>query len=483
MNCSTDDDDDDQILHYFFDYYFSNDFHYHITDYNQNKGSVDYQTMEMDWNMNEDEILKLKKKVQFIITNATENFVDENSLLKDRNKLSYGRIYIENGVQSFEYLKASFGGTEPIGPMEAVISDTTYGCNTTIPEFDLHDKILIVMRGECSFLNKSTFAMSHHARGLIIVNHEDRLESPSSGLGVDKSINESVVNYVQSLSIIATSNITWEKFLSITKYKLMLNRNDDTSDNDIISQSYFHPFQLQIVPLKCQAGGKCFPILEEEKMKQAEITSGVIELIHSNGTKRSYEFITSNFGGILPLQSPFRIHSAHPKNACEPLTVTSSINTHEICSDGTEQCYDRLRSPSAILASRGECRFDVKAFHIQNKNAQLGLIFDESDGVLQRLGGMTPEVGFVGIPLLYLPLPAGQFIDQSLQHGHVTGQLFPYGDNRVFDKWIDLSEMEWVEDLQERRIQITSLLAKYRQEGNREIVSWLERKLKREMMF
>ena len=84
---------------------------------------MDFTIMIYDWNMPMTEINLLTEKIEELRGIATVD-EEENRHLKwkDRNKLTYGRCYITNGVSSYEYVKASFGGSLPIGLYDVVIA-------------------------------------------------------------------------------------------------------------------------------------------------------------------------------------------------------------------------------------------------------------------------------------------------------------------------------------------------------------------------
>jgi hypothetical protein len=90
---------------------------------------MDFHIMSYDWEMPDDDIARLKQKVALLIEQAT---VNEEPTAKPeydaRKKQVYGRVYLHNGVQGFEYVQASFGGPPPIGPLEITLSDPIQGC-------------------------------------------------------------------------------------------------------------------------------------------------------------------------------------------------------------------------------------------------------------------------------------------------------------------------------------------------------------------
>ena len=103
-----------------------------------------------------------------------------------------------------QYVSASFGSPPPIGLLDVYFPDVmdVFGCSFGDSGLKLTDKAVIVLRGGCTFLDKAVQAYKANALVLIIVNNEDKLESPSSGLWIEDNITESVVLSVKPLSVV-----------------------------------------------------------------------------------------------------------------------------------------------------------------------------------------------------------------------------------------------------------------------------------------
>lgn len=81
----------------------------------------------------------------------------------------------------------------------------------------------MIRRGTCSFLTKAINVHKLNASALVIVNTEDRLESPSSGLGIDKDVSEHQVHSLKNLSVVFLSNISWASLEMSVKYSSQSN--------------------------------------------------------------------------------------------------------------------------------------------------------------------------------------------------------------------------------------------------------------------
>lgn len=121
-----------------------------------------------------------------------------------------------------------------IGKFKVDIPTSIYGCKSE-DVINYEGTVLVVQRGECTFLSKATFAKSCNASALIIVNSEDRLDAPSSGLGIDKNITDNMVLSLKDFPIVALSNTSWSKL-----------EHTISSNKRIGVTSY-----VDIVPLKC----------------------------------------------------------------------------------------------------------------------------------------------------------------------------------------------------------------------------------------
>lgn len=403
--------------------------------------SMDYHLMSLEFDgITDNEIVKLKDMVNKLIIDATVIPEEEKVDLSERNKLTYGRIYLSDSVQSYEYKSASFGGSPPIGKVELFIPTPEFGCDNNT-DVNYTGKLLVVKRGNCTFLEKALNAKKQNASALLIVNSEDRLDSPASGYGIDKNVSESSVLSLESFPVISTSNNTWAKF----QYALQFNKDLTT--------------YVSIVPLKCGNRGVCSPVTEEEKLLQSEVSWGHIRVHGDNGETRSYEFLTSNFGCQLPTLSTIAVVAAEPIDGCSPLIG--------------EQFADK-----AVLVHRGGCRFDVKSKNVQDAGGRLTVIVDVMDNALQRIGGMHPDVDYVGIPSIIVNAPSGEYMLKALQSDvGLMMEVIPAKDSRGADLWIDLAFTEWSADDDSKLMQLEGLVQKYSQLESGEIVAWLKRRM------
>ncbi len=414
--------------------------------------SMDFRMMEMEWeSMGKENVAKLKETIATLLIQATVPEEEPRLELNERQKLIYGKVYLKNSVQSYEYSLASFGKSPPIGPQPLVTLPSEFGCEA--PQYtdasargvDYSGKTLLVRRGECTFLAKAQVARALNAAGLLIVNSEDRLESPSSGLGVDRNVTEAMVLPLNDLFLVSTSNTTWAKLRSAVQF------------------SNGAATHVSFVPLKCHSGGSCLPVIEEEKALQAEVTWGAMR-VRAGAEARSFEFLTSVFGAQLPNEDEqISLALADNVEACSPLAPSDKY------------------LGAAVVVHRGGCRFDVKALHVQAAGGRLVVVVDVQDKALQRLGGLQPEAGFVGIPSVIVTAAAGAHLGGVLASGSAVAEFSAGVGSVVSDAWIDLSFTQWAQEDSDRLIQLEGLVHKHSEsaaaQGSIEIVPWLQRRI------
>ena len=420
--------------------------------------AMDYRIMLMDWEgITEEQVNRLKEKAAALYQLALVKEEAEAPSFDERNKLKYGRVYVPGAVQNFEYVTASFGGPPPLGMLEVVLAPAPhYGCNETdftILEREAYSgKLLVVKRGECSFLSKALMAKVYlNATALLVVNSEDRLDSPAAGLGIDPNVTEKMVEPVLAFPVISVANTSWAKLAFSAEVA-----------------STTAPVTAHIVPLKCGPGGICKATVESEKELVPEVSWGTARFKSEKSKEvRSFEFLTSNYGGRLPEDhESLPVILGDPLDGCAPIQSTAATTGR----------------PFVLALARGGCRFSTKQQHAQDVGARLTLIFEKEsqDSALQRIGGVMPEAGFIGIPSIIVAAPAGVFLQSKLlgpsgKDESVSVSLLAASDNSAAERWIELAFTEWAESDDERLMQIEGLSQKHAQARNVEIVNWLQR--------
>jgi hypothetical protein len=89
----------------------------------------------------------------------------------------------------------------PVGAMPLVIAEPIDGCSE-VPPGTYTDHMVFVTRGECTFLEKATFAHKGGAKMLIIANSEDKIEAVATGIGIDKNVTAEMVVPLNTFSVV-----------------------------------------------------------------------------------------------------------------------------------------------------------------------------------------------------------------------------------------------------------------------------------------
>jgi hypothetical protein len=429
---------------------------------------MDYQLMRLEWQDSTDEEIKLlqetvEKMAQLALVTEEEVVVVDYS---ERNKLTMGRLHIPGSVQAFEYLMGSFGGPPPIGLREVVISSPAEGC-TARDQADLANKILVVKRGGCTFLDKALAAHRAGAVSLIIVNYEDRVDNVASGYGIDKTVTEQSLNEVSNLAIVSMANVTWSPLEFSARAGGLL---------------------AQMIPVKCQSAAICTPIIDEEKNINMEVSSGHMRLTAADGSgvSASFDFLTSTFGGRLP-RHDIVVRVADPIDACGPLSFAEQRTPLEagVSIDGTIPDVAEATVPRpkfAVYARRGVCRFDIKAKYAQDAGAELLIVSDNMDDALQRIGASKSTGQSIGMPGILVTAVAGEHIEETAQRTSLSVSLTPAKDDALAKAWIDLAFTDLYNTENggaDALLNVNGLIEQYSDKNSQEIVSWLGRKARR----
>lgn len=453
--------------------------------------TMDFQTMTMEWDeFSKDKLILLREKIQQLLALAT---VIEEPVREDliaRNKTVFGRIYLPNGVQSNEYNKASFGGNPPMGSIPLRLSKSTFECDEDL-QVDYNRSMVIAVRGNCTFLQKALLAKRNNAAGLLVINTEDKLESVASGVGINRTISETLAQSLGDFYVVAVANNSYQPLLKSIAF----------SDDGFIN--------IHIVPLKCAIGGHCAPHTPEEKALQGEVTWGHLELRYALPTSpdtiesRLFEFTTSNYGGSLPSETTIgrlvlpaaeEDFSFDQRLLCAPLAPDSlnlESNTTFLELSAPVPYSQSDAAVSFFFASRGLCPFDVKSYHAQQAGARVLILSNAHDEPLQRLGGMNPTVGRVGIPTILVTTAAWDFVQElrtmmasgiHQQPLSIEAVLHLARDDLGLDAWVEVAYTRFADALhggvsasEEKKMQLEGIKQKF---GSRnEIVAWVDRQM------
>jgi hypothetical protein len=414
--------------------------------------AMDFQIMTMDWpEFSTDDVAKLKEKIKQLTALATVTIEPIREDLIARNKIIYGRIFMPLGVQSIEFNVASFGGPPPMGDVPLQFAETLYECppestdnsSSIPPQSNIYEnRLVVVVRGNCTFLQKAMLIKARGGRGMLVVNTEDKLESLASGVGINKTVTEEQTRSLGSFFIVAVSNNSY-----LTLHKA------------VQFAAPVHPF-VQLVPLKCTIGSSCAPLTPEEKQLQSEVSWGKLSIFSETDSnkKKTFEFMTSNYGAPLP-PSNQQFHldtklltgddwTIAQRQLCSPIssmeTVAFSLDSNTsfleipLVSLKVSTSAEGLRE-YVLIAERGGCSFDTKSFYAQQAGYRLLILTNtQMHHPLQRIGGINPSIGRVGIPTLLLLPEFTTYLRTNSAESWLI-EIESAKDDSVFERWVEVT--------------------------------------------
>jgi hypothetical protein len=480
---------------------------------------MDFTMLTLDHpDITEEQVGKVRavaKKYFDIAAAASEAEIEKEEVVDpERSRQKFGRVIIPGAVQYFEYVQASFGSSAPLGALDVEVAPfPNTGCSQAFyrklhrdlevkseadagvegdaeveePEEkgpDLTGKVFVVKRGHCTFLQKAQYALERNASALLVVNNVDKLERAASGYGLDPTVKNADVLKVEKLPIFGVSNTSWAKIAFSAERGYQWVRQSDKDGSNLHAGSSqtdlseaknenLDSLKLRFVPLKCGEklpGMKhgCQPLLERERKLHPEVSWGSMR-ITSGGSEegrgkvtKSFQFLTSSFGGVLPVDALTLIEST-PADGCKPFANSEAIAS--------------TNANVVVAIDRGNCMFQDKLYHAEQAGARLGLVLEASDEqALQRIGGNAATSSHIGMPSIICSWPCREYVKGVLaEGGSATIQLRPAQDHSLTEKWIDLVTYEWSEEDEQKARQMEQMVPQYSGDDDIEIRAWLRR--------
>jgi hypothetical protein len=305
--------------------------------------------------------------------------LEDPKLLK-RKTLTYGRLHIDGSPSSFQWKKARFGGEIPIKGVEIVVAGNAdegneFGCQTT-PSAE--GSFLVVMRGECSYLEKAEAAESSKAKGLIVVNtdNKDLFEMPA---GYDLTPEE--IDDLPVLPVVLVPQAAMQALKHIEEHNAFA--------------------KALLMPLDCDKDG-CFPVYKTDIKLQADYdaSGGQLFLTDEKGRDVSFEYVTSTFGSVLP-------------ESGQLVLVKSDGGANQGCKDVMNDADDL--EGKVVLVKRGGCNFSEKAKLMQQHKARMVVLVNEEGGYLERPGAHPDVVGDLYAPMMMISKRSGDAIERIME--------------------------------------------------------------------
>lgn len=211
-----------------------------------------------------------------------------------------------------------------------------------------------------------------------------------------------------------------------------------------------------------------------------QVSWGTMRVKGADSSLKLIDFLTSNFGGMVPDTTSLRAVRSIPGDACTELELSHMTN---------------FRPGSAVIVDRGRCPFGNKAQNAQNAGASLVIMVDRTDPALQRPGSVHPIAGHVSIPTIMVPWDGANYLlkhlDKSRQvcmsaagdpiectdsdiSGTVSFDVVCADDASLSNDWIEVAFTEFAPAAEDKRPQIEGLIEKYT--GKHDIIAWLHRR-------
>mmetsp|Transcript_1527 Transcript_1527/g.2677 ORF Transcript_1527/g.2677 Transcript_1527/m.2677 type:complete len:508 (-) Transcript_1527:18-1541(-) len=336
--------------------------------------------LEINFSMKEKEIDKFLKSVARLVPEVKkkkEKKKKVDKLLERRNELTFGRLIVDGAPANYQYIKASFGGDLPLRSYEIQFSDNDYGCSKST---SAEGRILVVLRGKCTYLEKAKAAESSGAAVLIVINEDngDLFQLPA-GRGDDAEDSASM----PTISVVLVQHNAMAALKEIEN---------------------FDPFaRAMLIPQDCNDDG-CMTVhpTDFDIMSQFDSSGGKLFVSGAEGGELVAEFLSSSFGITIPDEAQLTL--ANPIDACSDLT------------DG------EFLKEQAVLVRRGGCQFYEKVRRLQTTGARMVVMVDnEVPSVLDRIGATTEQLNDLYLPVLMITNEIGNSIERVVRDKEEEG--------------------------------------------------------------
>ncbi|CAM9587726.1 unnamed protein product [Discosporangium mesarthrocarpum] len=417
--------------------------------------------------LNPEEIEAVKKKSDELRVEREITATRLHPLLEKRNSLSYGRLFLDGSLSSFEFYLASFGPPAPLHDAPLVWADPRDACSSLADQHarpsaqlgpptvavagdqgvggeedgagalgqlgqqqDLSEQFVLALRGSCSFVDKANNLAGRNASAVIVVNSDEDLFRVSASLG-GRGDGEDPEGPANTAMVLVRSSA----LLSLSK------------------AMEWGRVTARLVPLSCRSGrAACEGVLPEEQGMHMQVDSGFITTEAEAGARdwegegvgegeeENLEFLSATFGATLPGGAVLLVE-ASPANACGPL-----LNPERGVG-------------AAVLVRRGGCSFGDKAVRVQAAGGRVMIVSDNGLGVLQNVGAMDAQAKKLFMPAVFVTARAGDWLSSvaSRRSGPRAVRFSP--DNSVARSWADLGSVTWPEDPLEQRVLARQLKA------------------------
>ena len=350
--------------------------------------------------------------------------VVEDPLLTLRNSLTYGKLVVQRSTTAYEYYSAHFSAPMPREWLPLAVTEDIEACALDGTEEDMSGRMVVALRGNCSFLDKSTNVSKVGASALIMVNNASDLFQIAAG-------------YATGATSGSGPNGPHLPVIMIKRHALLALQRGISAFKS----------EARMIPLRCPPGDtNCVAILPDEIDVPLEVDSGFLHI----GALR-FEFLSGTWGGILP-GGALNIHVATPRDACGPLGP--------------------LPEGSVVVTVRGGCGFGDKAINSQAAGASAFVVVDRPDAALLRIGATQDQAEQIAIPGMLVSHATGEY----MFNGGSDSALTIVPEPGMASEWLELGLATWPD--KEAAFDVVHRQLKQRNAKSTERLQWLENKKK-----
>jgi hypothetical protein len=261
---------------------------------------------------------------------AQDEDEDEEDEMTHRASLTWGRVFLEGGVQHRQFFKARFGDELPMESLEMVMAEPALGC--ALPTNDVTGKLVFVDRGNCTWATKARHMEKAGASAVAIISSDDALTYLPGPDGRDVTVGTVQVTNTFGIQV-----------------KALLQRQSG---------------KARLIPVYCEkesGTSVCLPVTEEERAVHVTTEGGELTV----GDDLKLDFLTAKFG--LPMPSAVTtLISAEPFNACGG-TLKNAADA----------------KGKAVLLQRGGCPFVDKARAVSEAGGYVAIMVNNKPNLLR----------------------------------------------------------------------------------------------------
>ena len=318
----------------------------------------------------------------------------------------WGHVYLEDST-SFEFFRATFGGKYScnnagqevlFAPVTTTVINEEIedpllignGCEPP-PTESVTGKILVVVRGTCSFNDKAIVAEKAGAVGLIVVNNAPGLLRMPPGVLKQKK------NFDVTIPAVMVTNMEG-RMLHKVLLRDLLQRvrliGETSTKGKLLKVGRCTENQHTV---EINADGTTSPTTTDQAVKIIE--GGVLHMDGTNSAseeKHTYEFLRALFGGPLPRQA-MPIVAANPIDGCSPITNTAEI------------------ANKIAIVVRGQCMFTNKGTNIERAGALGMVVINRDTKDITRMWAGEREMRSITIPSVMVTGVAGEALLASIE--------------------------------------------------------------------